>query len=35
MGDNAVCLIEFDDTTDYENIGIKNIKLYKLVRESE
>jgi hypothetical protein len=35
MGDNAVCLIEFDDTADYENIGIRNIKLYRLVRETE
>jgi len=35
MGHNTVCLIEFDDNADYEEIGIKNIKLYKLVRENE
>jgi len=35
MGNNAVCLIEFDDEADYERIGIKNIKLYKLVRENK
>jgi len=33
MGKNIVCLMEFDDSTDYEKIGIKNIKLYKLIRE--
>jgi len=33
--DNTVWLIEFDDNADYEKIGIKNIKLYKLVRENQ
>ena len=29
-----VCLMEFDSSTDFEEIGIKNIKMYKLVRET-
>jgi hypothetical protein len=33
MANNIVCLIEFDANADYEKLGIKNIKLYKLVRE--
>lgn len=32
---NLVCLMEFDDTPDYEKIAIKNIKVYKLIRESK
>lgn len=35
IGKNMVCIIEFDDKNDYEKIGIKNIKLYKLVREKQ
>ncbi len=35
IGENMVCIIEFDDKDDYEKIWIKNIKLYKLVREKQ
>jgi len=35
MEENVICLIEFDDNTDYEKIGITNIKIYRLVRECE
>jgi len=33
-GKGLVCLLEFDSSTDFEEIGIKNIKMYKLVRET-
>jgi len=32
---NIVCLMEFDANSDYEKIAIKNIKVYKLIREVE
>jgi len=35
MRRNIVCLMEFEDDTNYERISIKNIKLYKLVREEQ
>ncbi|MHC4478424.1 MAG: endonuclease [Planctomycetota bacterium] len=35
MGKDEICLMEFDDNIDHEKIGIRNIKLYKLVRENE
>ena len=35
MPDNNICLIEFEDKTDYEDIGIKNIKVYKLIRRKD
>jgi len=35
MGENIVCLVEFDDNSDYEKIGITNIKVYRLIREGE
>lgn len=32
---NTIYLIEFEDKTDFEEIGIKNIKLYKLIRKND
>lgn len=32
---DMIYLIEFDDKTNFEEIGIKNIKLYKLIRRKE
>jgi len=34
-GKNLVCLMEFDSITNFEEIGIKNIKMYKLMRENQ
>ncbi|MHC4644824.1 MAG: endonuclease [Planctomycetota bacterium] len=34
-GQNLVCLMEFDDNVDHETIAIKNIKVYKLIRENQ
>ncbi len=34
VGPNQICMIEFEDETDYEKIGIKEIKLYKLIRQN-
>lgn len=35
MGQNLVCVMEFEGTTHYEKSGIKNIRLYKMVRENQ
>jgi hypothetical protein len=34
LGHNHICMIEFEDKTEYEEIGIKEIKLYKLIRQN-
>ncbi len=34
LGPDTICMIEFEDKTEYEKIGIKNIKLYKLIRQN-
>ena len=31
-GKNIIYLLEFDDSTDFNRISIKNIKLYQLIR---
>lgn len=34
VGPNQIYMIEFEDDTDYEKIGIKEIKCYKLIRRN-
>lgn len=34
VGPNQIYMIEFEDDTDYEKIGIKEIKRYKLIRQN-
>jgi hypothetical protein len=34
VGPNQIYMIEFEDETDYEKIGIKELKFYKLIRQN-
>jgi len=34
FGENQICMIEFENKTDYEKIGIKEIKLYTFTRQN-